>query len=199
MAEHDQNRPYRYRKVPRDLRPLVHANPKDLDLLKNIGNELACYRRTWAAKKLLLEIENLLEGLGEVGFPWRETEISNSPTRFDIEQFAGIGMLGFMEYSVSKRINLSEEVRREILDDVFLDELPTFRDENYSMKWGYPNSATRLKTIAYSIVDFAIRAKHNDSRRYRTAIGKWESDLLYLKNSYYNGTYDREFPWKECR
>jgi hypothetical protein len=58
--------------------------------------------------------------------------------------------------------------------------------EAYLKEWGEPNSKERLQKLSRSIAAFARTAKGRTNGDFSKAIQDWESDLIYLRKTYYN-------------
>lgn len=104
------------------------------------------------------------------------------------------GVLSFMGYHVGESSSLSAEQRRRILDYVFSERIPNVNDPAYMAQWGDPGSAKRLRKMADSLATFARSAKLNTHADKTMAVFEWESDLAYLKRTYYR--FGTTHPWK---
>ena len=98
------------------------------------------------------------------------------------------GLLSFYGYKVGIK-GLPELERHKILDAVFTLPLLSVNSEAYLREWGEPNSTERLQKLSRSIAAFARTAKGRTNGDCRKAIQDWESDLIYLKKTYYNTNY----------
>lgn len=98
------------------------------------------------------------------------------------------GLLSFYGYKVGIK-GLPELERHKILDAVFTLPLLSVNSESYLKEWGEPNSVERLQKLSRSIAAFARTAKGRTNGDFRKAIQDWESDLIYLKKTYYNTNY----------
>jgi hypothetical protein len=72
-------------------------------------------------------------------------------------------------------------------------QIVTERRDNMA-EWGAPSTGPRLRKMVESLAAFARNAKRRDARRLSVAIAEWESDLDYLKRTYYVGRYDFVWP-----
>jgi len=88
---------------------------------------------------------------------------------------------------------LSESDRRKILDTVFLRPL-VHMDDVYLREWGEPNTAKRLQKLAKSIAAFTRIAKRHNNSRFSKAIQDWETDLAYLRRTYYDNRFSFQYP-----
>jgi hypothetical protein len=98
------------------------------------------------------------------------------------------GLLSFYGYKVGLK-GLPELERHKILDAVFTLPLLLVNNEAYLRGWGEPNSTERLQKLARSIAAFARNAKGRTNGDFGKAIQDWESDLIYLKKTYYDTNY----------
>jgi hypothetical protein len=89
---------------------------------------------------------------------------------------------------------LSESERWEILDTVFLRPLLQMDNAAYLSEWGEPKSVKRLQKLAESIAAFTRNAKRRSRGGCSKAIQDWETDLAYLKRTYYNNRHSFQYP-----
>ncbi|MFH7028095.1 MAG: hypothetical protein ACHBN1_22505 [Heteroscytonema crispum UTEX LB 1556] len=89
---------------------------------------------------------------------------------------------------------LLESERREILDTIFLRPLLHIDNANYISEWGQPKTDERLRKLAESIAAFIRNAKRRNMNSFSKAIQDWESDLAYLKRTYYNNRFSFSCP-----
>ena len=104
------------------------------------------------------------------------------------------GVLSFMGYHVGESSALSAEQRRLILDYVIAEQIPKVNDPAYMAQWGDPGSGARLRKMADSLATFARSAKQNKHADKSVAVFEWESDLVYLKRTYYR--FGTKHLWK---
>lgn len=142
-----------------------------------------------------------LDYLSSLAFPWPTTdvwEVLLGTLNLTFDRPA-LGLLGAMGYRVGKN-GVPEGRRRVILTTACL--LPLARlpekflgqwDDDYLEEWGSENSAARLSKMADSIATFC-----RNQKRKRTpsgqAIADWESDLRWLKATFYVGRYRFRWP-----
>lgn len=98
------------------------------------------------------------------------------------------GLLSYMGYHVGNT-GLLTSARRSILDRVMESTLPNVVSSDYMCDWKEPRSQARLKKLADSIAGFrGLRLKKmctaNDE-----SIRDWTNDLTYLKNEYWDGSW----------
>ena len=98
-----------------------------------------------------------------------------------------------MGYKVGKA-GVPQAQRRALLDDAFLDNVPSINSREYMSEWGKPNTATRLRKMAHSIAEFAKIHKKHDPTKYAVAIKDWEADLEYLRVTHYEGRFSFKWP-----
>ena len=103
------------------------------------------------------------------------------------------GLLRHYGYKVGMN-GLPESERWEILDTVFLRPLLQMDNTVYLSEWGEPHSAKRLQKLADSIAAFTRNAKGQKQRNFSKAIQDWETDLAYLKRTYYNSRFSFQYP-----
>ena len=118
--------------------------------------------------------------------PSKTSSVTNSfsDNSFSYEE----GLLSCYGYKVGIK-GLPELERHKILDAVFTLPLLSVNSETYLREWGEPNSKERLQKLSRSIAAFARTAKGRTNGDFRKAIQDWESDLIYLKKTYYNTNY----------
>lgn len=115
---------------------------------------------------------------------WPRTDTPLGLEDFFPEGWQSSGLLSILGYSVGIK-GKSELIRREILSSIVKqDVIPKHLREDYRRKWGDPNSLTRLLKLARTIAALCRNAKASPNN-YSKAILDWESDLAFLKNSYF--------------
>lgn len=161
--------------------------------LHEIYVELA-HREKAAAKELRAELAEYFQRTGSY-FPWPTTIATPGAGEMPGDAFEHeTGVLGYMGYKVGKS-GAAKGKRQALLEDAYLGHLPFVNSAEYMAKWGKPKSAKRLERMAISIAEFAKARKKSDSKKYAKAILDWESDLEYLRESFYEGRYS--FHWPE--
>jgi hypothetical protein len=127
-------------------------------------------------------------------FVWPSTEAFNGEGSINTEEWAQIGLLKYMGYTVGAN-GESSTTRREILAEVFkLTTLPNLESPEKMQQWGSPKSGGRLRKMAHTIASLTQRSKRN-SNDTEEAIGDWEDDLAWLKTTYYDGRFSHKFTW----
>jgi hypothetical protein len=106
-----------------------------------------------------------------------------------------VGLLSYAGYAVGAN-GKQELERHEILSRVFtMATIPRLESEAYVLSWGSARSAARLRKMAESIAAFCRNAKRKWTSDMDTATEEWESDLAWLKRTYYDGKFDGKFTW----
>ncbi len=175
-----------------ELERIAVSEWNNTTVLSEIHDELE-FRSRKKAFDLRKRIASRLTQLQDALFTW-STTISNpglqslSSDVFKYEE----GLLRQYGYKVGMN-GLSESERWEILDTVFLRPLQ-MDDAAYSSEWGEPRSAKRLQKLAESIAAFTRNAKRRRRGSLSKAIQDWETDLAYLKRTYYNNRFSFQYP-----
>lgn len=145
-------------------------------------------------------LEHLLQ---DVGFEWPTTEITAGRASGIVVDFGAFdapetGLLRHMGYVVGKSHGLPVNQRREILDRVLGMELhPASESDNFYLdQWGGPTTPERLSKLANCIASFVRLKKLDTTRDNSVAIADWETDLAYLRQTYYRGLSSR-FRWPD--
>jgi hypothetical protein len=160
------------------------------------------YRSRKKGKELYFKVVERLKILERNHFTWPHTTatITNNsqslvPDIFRSEE----GLLSRLSYKVGAS-GLPEIQRRRILDQAFTEILPMdVNDAKYLAEWGKPLTSARLQKIANSIAAFTRNAKRQKQSDFSQAIRDWEADLAYLKQHYYDGYFDFQWPYTNIR
>lgn len=99
--------------------------------------------------------------------------------------------LHVLGYRVGKS-GKAESVRRAILKQAFLENLPNVGSVKYMAFWGIPGTAKRLGAIANHIAWKCIGSGRPGADNEQSET-EWRSDLKWLKATFYDGKF--EFPW----
>jgi hypothetical protein len=161
------------------------SNPK---ILNKIYHELK-FRSRKKAQDLLVRISRRLTELqGTKTFVWPTTTATAKAGLQDLSDNVFKYEEGLLKrYGYRVGINgLPENQRRQILNNVFLNSLPSMENTSYLNEWGQPGSAKRLKKLTDSISAFTRNAKRRNIGSFDKAIQDWEADLAYLKCTYSN-------------
>lgn len=109
------------------------------------------------------------------------------------------GLLSFMGYHVGMHSFLGETSRREILCNAMTGVLREEVDGTLSggelEKWGPPGTRGRLRKLK-SEIEMFIRLKEgrSDSYSYEVAIDEWQSDLAWLRRTFYRDWMGWKWP-----
>lgn len=116
------------------------------------------------------------------------------PTDEGLQGLPPEGLLGHLGYTVGEQ-GLGTFDRQTILDKVYeMETLPQVSNQMYREQWGEPETAKRLKKMAWSIATF--RKNHlRQPNTYAKAIRHWEKDLGYLERNFYKGKFEKDFQW----
>jgi hypothetical protein len=168
-----------------ELEGIANSEWNKVKVLNELYHELK-FRSRQKAGNLQKRISVRLIELQNSQFSWSST--SATPGSQDLS--SGVfkyeeGLLKQYGYKVGKN-GLPQNERWEILDTIFLCPLSHMSDSVYMGEWGEPKSAKRLRKLAESIAAFARNAKRRNTGSFSKAVQDWETDLEYLKKTYYN-------------
>jgi hypothetical protein len=131
---------------------------------------------------------------------WPNTDISITYTNLnsqDTVDWLKKGILDEMGYKVGIK-GVDDTNRRNILLKIYTCELPKYLynkfPESYLNEWGPPSSGNRLLKMANTIAALARNFKRKNDPSLRYAINDWETDLNWLKDTFYNGRYIFNWP-----
>lgn len=126
-------------------------------------------------------------------FPWPETAFEDGPPATVGEGFDGedaSSPLYKMGYSVAQQVALTPSRRHDLLEETYAEEsLPWCISDEYMEDWGEANSRKRLRRIAWHLHLMTKRFK-----RHMEAVARWESDLDWLKRTYYKPIHRFRWP-----
>lgn len=126
-------------------------------------------------------------------FPWPETAFEDGPPATIGEGFDGedaSSPLYKMGYSVAQQVALTPSRRHDLLEETYAEEsLPWCISDEYMEDWGEANSRKRLRRIAWHLHLMTKRF-----RRHMEAVARWESDLDWLKRTYYKPIHRFRWP-----
>ncbi|TRU03352.1 hypothetical protein [Microcystis aeruginosa] len=175
-----------------------NCNQKLLELQQLLFKELdnRDNQRVEEIEKIQEDLKRLKEAFDKSqSFVWPTTTVKPSLHKLPTDNFKyEEGLLRKYGYKVGIHGN-SQSERLKVLDFIFLHQIDGIQDSEYLIKWGQPNTAKRLQKLAESIAAFTRNAKRDKSKDYRKAIQDWEADLAYLKKTYYDNRFSREFGW----
>lgn len=176
-----------------ELERITTSGWSNTKILNEIYYELE-FRSRKKALDLRERIAARLTQLQGEQFSWSATTASPGSQNLSIDAFKyEEGLLRHYGYKVGMN-GLPESKRWEILDTVFLRPLLHIDNVVYLSEWGEPNSARRLQKLADSIAAFARNAKRRNKSSFNKAIQDWETDLAYLKRTYYNNRFSFQYP-----
>jgi hypothetical protein len=127
-------------------------------------------------------------------FEWPSTDVVTRDGSMSGSAWHAEGMLAYLGYRVGVVQGVSQGIRRQILDAVFLHPLPPVNGPDYCREWGSPSAPARLQRLANEIARFTRNAKRNRSADMTSAIADWEQDLKYLHREYYVGRFGFGWP-----
>lgn len=171
-----------------------------LSLLKGGGNEYirdALFSLTdWCEDQTEEQISPNHGGHNSTAatFEWPTTSTTVSYGQLEDDVFPlEIGVLRTIGYTVGLTNGLEQEARRSLLTS-FYTTTPNLPDEHpQAVEWGGPSSASRLFKLANTIAAHTRNAKRRKQRP-SAAISDWESDLEYLKRTFFDGTFQFQWP-----
>jgi hypothetical protein len=132
-------------------------------------------------------------------FQWPTTDADCGNGTFGEQAWPQIGMLKYLGYKVGQSGAFRTD-RQKTLEVAFtVQELPKVNSQDYVKAWGNASSGVRLKKIADSIAAFCRNARRQNSESYEISIADYETDLAWLKRTYYDGRFDRQFTWPDTQ
>lgn len=177
----------------RQLEKMADAFWHDSQTLQEILAELPTRKRL-GALRLRVKIAGRLVELSKESFLWPSTAALPSSKALDDDQFwYENGLLSFMGYRVGSS-GIPVIQRYDVLDYVYSERVPQVNSAAYMREWGEPKSGKRLKKLADSLASFARNAQRRRFANMEDAVSDWGADLHYLKEAYYDGRYDFEWP-----
>ena len=176
-----------------ELETIAASKWDNTEVLNKIHYELE-FRSRKKALDLRKRIATRLTQLQETQFAWSTTRTNASSQNLSSNVFKyEEGLLKHYGYKVGIS-GLSQRERWEILDRVFSQPLLQIDNAAYLSEWGEPKSAKRLQKIADSIAAFTRNTKRRNRSSFSKAIQDWETDLTYLKRTYYNNYFSFQYP-----
>ena len=132
--------------------------------------------------------------LNDCFIEWPTTHIVQSLVGLavDDDEWVQEGVLDDNGYHVGNSGKERDE-RRRILAKVFTTKLNNVTSLEYMAEWGSPNTGSRLQKLANTIASLARNAKRRNNPP-EQAIEDWENDLEWLKNTYYSGRFNFDWP-----
>ena len=176
-----------------ELRDITDKSWDDAKILGAVCNELA-FRTSRKSQDLRGQVIKRLTQLQNKQFPWPTTiaisGLHNLPNGVFKHKK---GLLKRYGYKVGES-GLSAQQRRQVLDSIFRRPLFFAGDKVYLNDWGQPSTSKRLQKMANSIAAFTRNEKRRRGDTSATAVQNWESDLEYLKRTYYEGHFHFQWP-----
>ncbi len=127
-------------------------------------------------------------------FKWPSTSAKSGNGTFALEQAEQEGMMAYLEYHVGKTSSASTKMRQVILARIFEGVLPPAFPRDYMEQWDKQSSPSRLRKMAASIAAFARNARRRQDGNLDEAIQHWEQDLQFLRERYYEGKFNFDWP-----
>jgi hypothetical protein len=127
--------------------------------------------------------------ISEARWPWPLTETQPGAKKWNglyiDKEMSGLRICG---YRVGKTNGMLQAERRRFLGYFFENKLPSKVVDLCGDEYGQPKSSQRLRKMAAVIAANCRNFKRNDPERYMEAIEDWESDLEYLRSTYYRNS-----------
>lgn len=177
-----------------EIKEIIEKSEPSIKLLHVVYVELT-HRDRKLARELREVVRKKLLELNTQYFAWPNTVAEKGEGQIDVNYFQHQhGILSFMGYKVGSS-GLPVEIRQQLLSEIFSGHLPLLNSKEYMNEWGSKKSSRRLRKMAESIAAFVRNAKRRRGARLKNAVIDWETDLEYLRVSYYVGRFD--FPWPD--
>ena len=124
---------------------------------------------------------------------------TNSYGAMSNENFKERSALAAFGYTVGKTRGWATSKRHKFLNDFIRKQLPSGIEEEFGNEYGSPLSTTRLRKVAKHIASICGLAIARDEHQMRFAIDDWETDLEFLKTTFYEGEGLKFTPWPDPR
>ena len=161
-------------------------DPRKQDQHEKVARAIRAIEAEWARRNAT--------GNPDDYFDWPTTEARGGDGSLTLENVQKSGVLGQLDYHVGRTHGQPDAYRRRTLMKVFEKPIPLSLKGFVPEEWGQPNSATRLRKMAYSIAAFTRSAKRKNLKSFEDAIRHWETDLKYLHDHYYVGKFGFAWP-----
>lgn len=144
---------------------------------------------------LFAQDHSLMEYLFEQQFPWPDSSYQedgpiNIGESLDAED--GSSPMFKLGYSVAQNRGLSDYERQRALEKALAaEDLPWCISDDYMEEWGSPQSAARLRRMAWHI--YLMTKRH---RQHKQAVEKWVRDLGWLQSEKYRPIH--RFRWPQA-
>ena len=143
--------------------------------------------------------ENLeKEAEAEAEWPWpiiNQEPHTNSYGTMSNRNFKERSALTAFGYAVGKTRGWATSKRHKFLNDFIRKQLPSGIEEEFGNEYGSPLSTTRLRKVANHLASICGLAIAKDEHQMRLAIDDWETDLEFLKTTFYEGEGLKFTPW----
>lgn len=174
----------------------VSANKIALELLKSGSNEYIrdnLFALTdWYEDHVDKPVHSPI--IEDVPFVWPTTQASASEDSLDSDTFPlEVGVLSAIGYAVGSTNGMPQTSRRKLLSDFFSSTPSLPKGHPQVREWGVPRSSGRLLKLANTIAAHTRNAKRRRQPP-SVAITDWESDLAFLKVSFYDAVFDFHWP-----
>ena len=175
------------------LKEVAAATWDDPETLAKVHAELG-FRKRKRSHELREAINQRLLELSRESFKWPETAKmpASMALRGDHFYFQE-GVLAFMGYHVGSK-GIPKNKRIQILDYLFHEKAPRVNSSDHMEEWGAPKTARRLKKLADCLASFCRLAQGHQYADMQAPCEEWETDLEYLRKTYYVGRYDFSWP-----
>lgn len=135
-----------------------------------------------------------LEFLATYGFDWPTTHVFGGGGTTVDGAWPQVGLLRHMGYRVGKTNPIPTVARRAILRRVFLSEtLRRVESPAYMAEWGNAASSARLQKLANTLATFCQNEKRRANPPWE-AIEQREGDLAWIRDEFYRGRFDFQWP-----
>jgi hypothetical protein len=120
------------------------------------------------------------------GDEWPTTHVGLTGSSILSADWPEEGILSFVGYRVGKtNPTRPKELRKLILEGIFLGEIPPIIPRNLLIDWGEPGTKKRLLKIANVLAALTRNAKRKRQADMSIAISHWEDDLEYLRRKFW--------------
>ena len=117
----------------------------------------------------------------------------------DNSDFRNRSALAAFGYAVGKTRGWEPAKRHRFLNDFMRRQLPPGIEDEFGNEYGSPLTTTRLRKVAFHIASICGLAIRRDEHQMRFAIADWETDLEFLKTTFYEGEGLKFTPWPDPR
>jgi hypothetical protein len=127
-------------------------------------------------------------------FRWPSTAAESGSGQLIPTGWQREGFLKFLGYAVGETKGKGALLRRQLMNEIFEGPLPPVFNRDYLAEWSAPGSVGRLRKLAETIAALTRNAKRRQTANMRQAIEDWESDLEYLRTTFYVGRFNFDWP-----